>query len=249
MYSLTQTPATLSGCQARIAVPARAGVVAIVAVGSDYESNQRVLEVAARYAGFVYPALGLHPGRLDVAMPVLERHLQSIEDNIKHAVAVGEVGLDYHKRVMAHSSKDQQKDVLATVLNIARRHGKPAILHSRYAWRDCFEVTRTAGVETAVFHWYTGPTNVLQDILSQGYYVSATPAAEYHAEHRRAIREAPLERLLLETDSPVTYREHRSEPADVIRSLEAAAAAKGLSPDEVAASTTENAVRLFRLIF
>jgi len=172
------------------------GVVAIVAVGSDYESNNQVLEIAERYRSLVYPALGLHPGRLDKVIPSLERHLQFIED---------------------------------------------------YAWRDSFTLAQEAGVQGAIFHWYTGPTNVFNDIVSQGYFVSATLAAEYHAEHRRAIKEAPLPNLLLETDSPVVYRGHQAEPADVGRALQATAELKGLSPEIIADKTTENALKLYRI--
>ncbi len=226
----------------------QSGVVAIVAVGSDYESNHQVLEIAGKYQGFVHPALGLHPGRLNnEVLSSLESHLQFIEDNLSVAVAVGEVGLDYHKRVVSTAGKDLQQKVLGTILALAKRHGKPAIIHSRYAWRDSFELTKKASLEKAIFHWYTGPTNVLREILEQGYFVSATLAVEYHAEHRRAVKEAPLEHLLLETDCPVVYQGHRAEPADVSRSLQATAEMKGLSPDFVAEKTTENALRLFRI--
>lgn len=225
----------------------QSGVVAIVAVGSDYESNSQVLEIAERYRSLVYPALGLHPGRLDKVIPSLERHLQFIEDNLADAVAIGEVGLDYHKRVISLSGKELQKEVFGSILALARRHGKPVIIHSRYAWRDSFTLAQEAGVQEAIFHWYTGPTNVLGDILSQGYFISATLAAEYHAEHRRAIKEAPLPNLLLETDSPVVYRGHQAEPADVSRALQATAELKGLSPEIIADKTTENALKLYRI--
>ena len=225
----------------------QSGVVAIVAVGSDYESNHQVLEIAGRYQGFVHPALGLHPGRLNEDLLSLERHLQFIEDNLSVAVAVGEVGLDYHKRVVGAAGKDLQQKVLGTILALAKRCGKPAIIHSRYAWRDSFELTKKASLEKAIFHWYTGPTNVLREILEQGYFVSATLAVEYHAEHRRAVKEVPLENLLLETDCPVVYQGHQAEPADVSRALQATAEMKGLSPDFVAEKTTENALRLFRI--
>ena len=225
----------------------QSGVVAIVAVGSDYESNHQVLEIAGKYQGFVHPALGLHPGRLNEDLLSLERHLQFIEDNLSVAVAVGEVGLDYHKRVVSAAGKDLQQKVLGTILALAKRRGKPAIIHSRYAWRDSFELTKKASLGKAIFHWYTGPTNVLRGILEQGYFVSATLAVEYHAEHRRAVKEVPLENLLLETDCPVVYQGHQAEPADVSRALQATAEMKGLSPDFVAEKTTENALRLFRI--
>jgi TatD DNase family protein len=224
------------------------GLVAVVAVGSDHQSNSRAMEIAARYAGFVYPALGMHPGMLHQATPSLDQELHFIEDHLGEAVAIGEVGLDYHKRVLSSTNKDRQHGALSMILSLGKKHNKPVIIHSRYAWRDSFALTQGAGVERAVFHWYTGPGNVLKDILDAGYFVSATLAAEYHAEHRRAVKEAPLEKLLLETDCPVAYQGHRSEPADVTRSLRAAAELKGLSPDVVAEKTTQNAVSLFGLL-
>lgn len=219
------------------------GVMAIVAVGSDYRSNNEVMEIAERYGSFVYPALGLHPMNLDDSS--IDNDLEFIEANMGDIVAIGEIGLDYKKDVIARASKDHQKEVLKIILTLAGRYDKPAILHSRYAWRDTFTLADESSVEKAVFHWYTGPSKVLRDILGRGYHVSATLAAEYHEEHRRAIKEAELENLLLETDSPVTYRGHRAEPADVVRSLISAAALKGLPLDIIAGKTTENAMRLF----
>jgi TatD DNase family protein len=220
------------------------GVVAIVAVGSDYESNNRVLEIAGRHRGFVYPALGLHPGLLH-QIGDLERQIHFIKDHMDQAVAIGEVGLDYHKRVLSSTGKDRQHSVFGMLLSLGKKHRKPVIIHSRYAWKDSCALTKAAGVNLAVFHWYTGPSNVLREILDAGYFISATLAAEYHAEHRRAVKEAPLERLLLETDCPVVYQGHRSEPADVTRSLQASADIKGLPADVVAERTTQNARLLF----
>lgn len=225
----------------------QAGIVAIVAVGSEFESNNRVLEIAARHNGFVYPALGLHPGVLDRVVPSLDRELQFIESHLGRAVAIGEVGLDYHKRALAGAGKARQQAVFRTLLSLGRQHRKPVIIHSRYAWKDSLALARASEVEAAVFHWFTGPTGVLRGILEAGYHLSATIAAEYHAEHRAAVREVPLDRLLLETDCPVPYHGQRSEPADVRRSLLAAAAIKGVSPDVLASHTTQNAFRLFRL--
>jgi TatD DNase family protein len=109
---------------------------------------------------------------------------------------------------------------------------------------------KASGVKRAIFHWYTGFSSVLREIISEGYLISATPAAEYHDEHRRAIRETPLENLLLETDCPVTYgreNKYQSRPTDILRSLKAVAQIKGLAADVIAVRTTENALRFFQL--
>jgi TatD DNase family protein len=227
-----------------------AGLVAIIAVGSDLASNRQVLKLSAIYRE-VYPALGWHPWY--IKEEEIDAHLEFIAANIDKAVAVGEIGLDYHKRVRAAADKDLQKRVLEELLKIAAEHDKPALIHSRYAWRDAYDAVDRAGLAKAVFHWYTGTSSVLRDIISHGYYISVTPAVEYHEEHRRAVREAPLDRLLLETDSPVTYgrgsaQEFVAGPADVRRSLKGAAMLKGLSEDEIAAATTQNAERLFGYI-
>ena len=226
------------------------GVVAIIAVGSDYESNNQVLDIAGKYRSYVYPALGLHPWNLEPDTSFLNHNLQFIEDNIKNMVAIGEIGIDYHKELVKKCGKDWQKGVLKSLLELAGRYNKPVIIHSRYAWRDGFTLVKEAQVKKAIFHWYTGPVNVLKEILSQGYFISATLAVSYHEEHRRAIKEASLESLLLETDCPVVYRggtdfEHKSEPADVLKVLEAVAKLKDVEPSLLASKTTENALKFF----
>ena len=253
MYKLIDTHAHLEeikNLEQVLAGARKAGLVAVVAVGSDLVSNQKALQLASLYEKFVYPALGWHPWYLKEAE--INANLEFIESHIDEAVAVGEVGLDYHKRVRAVADKDLQKKVLGEILKIAREHDKPALIHSRYAWRDAFDLVKEAGLEEAVFHWYTGTSSVLRDIIGQGYYISVTPAVEYHEEHRRAVKEVPLERMLLETDAPVVYQrgsqnEFTSSPADVTRSLRGAAALKGLDEAEIAEATTDNAVRLFGL--
>jgi TatD DNase family protein len=226
----------------------KAGLIAIVAVGSDIESNTKVLRISDKYRDFVYPALGWHPWYIKESE--IEVSLDFIEANIDRAVAVGEVGLDYHKKVRSVADKELQKRVFRELLRIAKDHKKPALIHSRYAWRDALDMVVEAGLEKAVFHWYTGTSGVLQEIIDRGYYISVTPAVEYHEEHRRAVKEVPLERMLLETDCPVVYQRGReneftSSPADLLRSLKGAAALKGISEAEIAEVTTENAVSLF----
>jgi TatD DNase family protein len=247
MYQIIDTHAHLDEIEnltSAIAQAKAAGVVAVIAVAS----NSKTLEIAASYPGFVYPALGYHPW--SIVETELDVNLEFIKTNIDKAVAVGEVGLDYQKRVRAVVDKELQKRVLTEGLKIAKEHDKPALIHSRYAWRDALDIVKGAGITRAVFHWYTGTSSVLRDIIDSGYYVSVTPAVEYHEEHRRAVKETPLEQLLLETDSPVTYArgregEFKATPADAARSLKGAAVLRGLSEQELAKATTENARRLF----
>lgn len=253
MYRLIDTHAHLEeieNLEQTLAEARSANVMAIIAVGSDYKSNRKVLDFAQTYEGFIYSALGLHPGELRASE--IDRNLHFLESHIDRAVAVGEIGLDYHKRIRAVADKDLQKYALKEVLRIAREHEKPVIIHSRYAWRDSFTLLEEMQLEKAVFHWYTGTSSVLRDILDRHYFISATPAVEYHEEHKRAVKGTPLERLLLETDSPVVYGrgsefEYKSRPANVARSLKGVARVKRISEAQIAEATTSNAIEFFGL--
>jgi len=229
----------------------QAGVSAIVAAGMDTHSNRKILEIADRYPGYVYPALGLHPRSLTgVGEKKLAAGLDFIQNNISRIVAIGEIGLDYDKRIVATSPKAWQQHVLFSILELAKQYDKPVSVHALYAWQDTFDVVKQSGVRQAVFHWYAGLINVLDRILDAGYHVSATPATEYHKEHRRAVRHTPMERLLIETDAPVFYGrdpKYRSEPVDILRTLKAVTEIKGMSEDEVAEHTSQTASVFFHL--
>ena len=254
MYKLIDTHAhldELKNLDLMLEEAKKAGIIAIVAVGSNHQSNIKTLEISQKHHRFVYPALGLHPWELgNLGTFEIDDNLQFIEQNIASAVAVGEIGLDYDKRVVKAASKELQKEVLGRLLNIAKKYSKPAIIHSRYAWKDALHLIQDVGIDKAVFHWFTGFSSVLKGIIDGCYFVSATPATEYHEEHRRAVKEAPLERLLLETDCPVTYGRaprYESKPADVLRGLKAVSQLKGIVEATIAEQTTRNAINFFSL--
>lgn len=230
----------------------KVGVIAIIAVGSDYNSNVWVLNESRKYEieGLkIYPALGLHPWGLD-PLKVSET-IGFIENHVDEVIAIGEIGLDYwYKEVRKNEGlKKLQREVFRRVLSIARDKGKPVSIHSRGAWMDCVNIAIEVGVKRAVFHWFSGPVDVLKKLLDYGYYISATPAAAYSKEHRNAIAMTPLENIVLETDSPVVYAGERSEPAHIIKALNAVAELKGERIEVVAEKTTENARKIFGLEF
>lgn len=232
-----------------IAAARKAGLGAVVAVGMDIESNGRVLELAGRFPGFVYPAIGWYPA--NVTSTGVEEHLAYLETNIVNAVAVGEIGLDYLSRIRNDVPKTLQQDVLTDLLRLAQSHGKPALLHTRYAWKDALALALETGLERAVFHSFTGPAKVLRGLLDAGYYVSVTPAVAYNREMQRVVKETPLDRLLLETDCPVVFAERRTgqeppaTPADLVKTLRGAVELTGLSAGEIATATSANARNLF----
>ncbi|MEW5760615.1 MAG: TatD family hydrolase [Candidatus Thermoplasmatota archaeon] len=248
MYKLIDTHAhleMLNDIEGAISRAKDAGVLAIVAVGSDSASNKYILDIAEKhYPIRIYPAFGVHPWAID---NYKEEDIDFIEKNLDKAVAIGEIGLDYWLREIRkdENKKKKQKEVFEKQLRIARSVDKPIIVHSRGAWDDCYNIIANAKIKKAVFHWFSGSIALLDELVSNGFFISATPAAAYSKEHRSALKKASLENILLETDSPVPYKGKDTEPADIVKSLKALAELKNVSLEEIANKTTENALEFF----
>jgi len=213
------------------------GVAGIAAVGMDVESNRKTLDIARDQPGYIHAALGYHPWEIDEKEA--ERNLSFIRDHLEGCVAIGEIGLDYKVKV----KKELQRKVLGKLLDMAMEHEKPVILHCRFSQSDTLKMVKERAIARAVFHWYSGPFDTLEEIISSGYFVSATPALRYSPVHQEAIRRTPLEFLLLETDAPVSYQGLEARPKDVRISLEEVSRLKGLSLEEVSEQTTRNICR------
>ena len=247
---LVDTHAHLSDLQDREGVIRRAreaGIEAIVTVGGNLETSRATLSWAEDYGGYVHPALGIHP--TEWMGDDVDETLRFIDEHVDRCVAVGEVGLDYWNREARKSEdvRERQREIYVRQLGIAVEHGKPASVHGRGAWEDAFGLAREHGPDRIIFHWFSGPLDVLRGVLDSGYLISATPAAEFSRDHRAALAEAPLESIVIETDSPVSYHGKRAEPADILLTLRSLAELKGASEKKVAEITTLNAERFFNL--
>ena len=217
---------------------AAAGVARILAVGMDISSNRKVLEIAASYPELVLPSVGFHPWSIPTEQ--IEATLDFLKTHLEFCTALGEVGLDYKAKV----KKAVQWEVFARVLDLAAEFEKPVIVHARFSHQRCHRMVSEAKIKKAVFHWYSGPLDLLEKIIADGYFVSCTPALAYSTAHQAAIRQAPLERILIETDCPVEYRGKVSEPAHLIDTLTHLSRIKDLPIEEVAQITNAN-TRMF----
>ncbi len=215
------------------------GVEVIVAVGMDVDSNRVTLNLANRFPGLVYPAIGYHPW--SITTEGIEENLRFIEDNLDVCIALGEVGLDYKTKV----KKPVQWEVFSELLSIAKKYNRPVIVHSRFSHKRSHQMVADAEIEKAVFHWYSGPLEMLEKIIDDGYYVSATPALAYSHPHQAAMKAAPIEQILVETDSPVEYLGKTSEPAHLTATLKELSRVRAMELEEVRRITTTNAKRFF----
>lgn len=252
MLKLVDTHAHLSDLEDKDGVIQRAkdaGVDAIIAVGANLSTSKATLEWAKAYPEYVYPALGIHP--TEWAGDDIQATLKYIRGHIQGLVAIGEIGLDYWHRDASKSEdvRERQRQIYSDQLKMAKEHEKPVSIHGRGSWRDALDLAIEHGPDRAVFHWYSGPVDVLHNLLEHGYHISATPAAEYSRDHRAALVEAPLDRILIETDSPVYMRNRKrnSEPSDLPVTLRALAGLKDTTEEEVARVTTRNALLFFKI--
>lgn len=161
------------------------------------------------------------------------------------AVAVGEIGLDYH---YDFSPRDVQREMFAAQVRLAVELDRPVVIHTREATDDTFDVLRDAGDGRVrgVFHCFTGDRAMAERALGIGFFVSLSGIVTFPkaAELHEVARYVPEDRLLVETDAPylapVPHRGKRNEPAFVARVLEAVAALRGADPDALAAAVSRN---------
>lgn len=232
-----------------------AGVKGIVAISMNLESSKKILEIKKQRTDVpIYIGMGMHPSDANTD------DLDALEDLIRtHASelhAIGEIGLDFWYKWVRKSDeeKNKQRVCYERLLKIAKELDLPAVIHSRGVWRECLTTAQNIGVTRAEFHWYSGPIDVLEDVLKQGYYVSTSPSVAGSLQSRDAMSAAPIEQTLIETDCPVRYKDLNTdeyfvaEPKDVFRTLKAYSLLKGIQENEAANIVNQNAEKFFRLI-
>ncbi|MEN3271930.1 MAG: TatD DNase family protein [Actinomycetota bacterium] len=240
-----------------ILVEARAvGVGRFVTVGTDAASSRQCVDAAHRHDD-VWAVVGVHPHDAKDALSRSDGRSGSGLDAIvelldeRRVVAIGECGLDYH---YDHSPRDVQRVVFAAQVAIANERAIPLVIHTREAWDDTFEVLRTEGVPArTVFHCFTGGAGEARRALDLGCVLSFSgiitfPSAE---DLRDAARLCPLDRLLVETDSPylapIPHRGKQNRSAWVPDVGAGVARAKGVDVLEVEAATSTTADQVFSL--
>jgi TatD DNase family protein len=228
-----------------------AGVTRVVAVGlwKRPGSFGNAHELAAAHPGYFFPTAGVHPH--DCAQVPAEdwARLDALARD-PATVAVGEIGLDYH---YDHSPREDQRRWFRHQLALARDVGKPVIVHTREADADTAAILAEARPERGLIHCFTGDVPAVKAYRALDLYVSVAGIVTFRTaeELRRAVALVPLDRLLVETDcpflAPVPFRGKRNEPAHVRLVAEAVARVHGVSFEEVARRTSENARRFFGL--
>ena len=230
-----------------------AGVGTLLAIGNGPELEK--LGAALPYAeahGWIYAAAGIHPHE---ATQATDKHYAELERIARHPrlIAWGEIGLDYH---YDHSPRDVQADVFRHQLGQARAAGKPVILHCREAWPECLDILeqhwRSSGLG-GIFHCFMGTLGEARRGIDMGFMVSFAGNVTYpKAQNLRDVaKDIPLDRLLVETDSPFlapqSHRGRRNEPAYVAEVAQTIGNVRNLPAGQIAELTSENFRRFFGL--
>lgn len=218
-----------------------------VIVGSArYGEGVKTLSLVSKHPGFLFPALGFHPteGGKDP-----ERIMKLIKSNAEKIVGVGEVGLDYHWE-KDPEKRETQKEIFSKFIELAESLKKPLVIHSWDAESDCFGMAEGSNVDV-VFHCFSGKRELAKEIISKGFYISISTQVLFSKNIRKIAKDMPLEKLLLETDSPFLSpnkeEDPRNYPWNIKMSAEKIAGIKGISKDDVLGKAKENAIRVFDL--
>ena len=220
------------------------GVEKIISVGVDLETSEECLRLAEKYPA-VYASCGYHPHEAGKAP---KGYLYELEHLYKHpkVVAVGEIGLDYHYNFCEPRI---QIKVFREQLEMARSKNLPAVVHCRESDNDVLFGIQQSGNKSGVIHCFASDLDFANSILKTGFYISFTGMITFMKELEVVVREVPLDKMMVETDSPYLspkpHRGKKNEPAFVVHVAEKISELKEISMEEVAEGTTETAYNLF----
>jgi TatD DNase family protein len=226
-----------------------AGVGVMVTISTRVRQLPTLLDICAAHEN-IYCSVGTHPHNADEERGIPADELVRLSEHPK-VVAIGEAGLDYHYQL---GSPEAQAEGFRAHIEAARRTRLPLEIHTRDADADTIailEEEHAKGDFPAILHCYTGGPELARRAVELGLYVSFTGVVTFKkSEALRAIaKDVPLDKILVETDAPYLapepYRGKTNEPAYVVHTAKTLADVKGISPDELAAATTENFFRLF----
>ncbi|MGD6976965.1 TatD family hydrolase [Bacillus altitudinis] len=222
----------------------------IVVVGFDRPTITRAMELIEAY-DFIYAAIGWHP--VD-AIDMTDDDLAWIKELSQHekVVAIGEMGLDYY---WDKSPKDVQKEVFRRQIALAKEVNLPIIIHNRDATEDVVTILKEEGAAEVggIMHCFTGSLEIAKACMEMNFYISfGGPVTFKNAKKpKEVVKDIPSDRLLIETDcpylTPAPFRGKRNEPSYVKYIAEQIAELREMSFEELAALTTENAKKVFRI--
>ena len=215
-------------------------------IAADMESSRVSIELAEEY-DFIYATVGVHPS--DV-LSMTNHDIDELRKLSKHpkVVAIGEIGLDYH---YDDADPDLQKYWFREQLDLARDLNMPVVIHDRDSKGECLSILKEKNISCGVVHCFSGSAETAKEILKMGMHISFTGVVTFKNARRaiEALKVIPIERLLIETDSPYMapepFRGQRNDSSFVYRVAEKISEVKEIPLEDVIRITCENGMKLF----
>lgn len=213
----------------------------------DLKTIDRVVEISEKFEN-VYSMLGIFPTEAKTYTKEVEDKIIQLSKSEK-VVAIGEVGLDYY---WDKENAEIQKEVFIRQINLANKLNLPLVIHDREAHKDCFDIIKEYYKGGKVlFHCFSGSPEFMKECVKQGWYIAIGGVVTFKnaIKMKEVAKEVPLEKLVLETDSPyltpVPFRGKSNKPSFIKYAAEEIAKIKGVNIEEITASTTHNAEEFF----
>lgn len=228
----------------------------IVNVGSDIRSSKESITLAHQY-DYIYAAIGVHPDEVDTMKEADMEELSHMAKEDK-VVAIGEIGLDYFRKE-GNAYKSVQKEWFCRQLDLAKEIEKPVIIHSRDAAEDTIQILRDFRKENpqienpGVIHCYSYSPELAKEYVAMGFYIGIGGVVTFKNAKKlvETVAQIPLERILVETDSPYLCPEpnrgKRNDSSQIRYVMDRIADIRGIAPEEVEKQTEMNARKMYRL--
>ncbi len=222
------------------------GVDYIINIGSDIATSQKSIELAKKY-DFIYAAVGVHPHEVE---NMTEADIDTLRKYAEYekVVAIGEIGLDYY---YDFSPRDKQRYWFERQLDLASELNMPVSIHSRDAAQETFDIIKNSSVRKGVIHAYSGSVEMARDYIDMGFYIGVGGVVTFKNVKKLVdvVRFAPMERILLETDSPylspVPVRGTVNNSQNLKYVVNKISEIKQISPEIVCEITSQNAKGIF----
>jgi len=229
-----------------------ANIRKIILVGEDLETSKQVLQLS-KNNDMLQACIGVHPCSVSSKNQILEM-CDFIQENQKHIVGIGEVGLDFSpyfvketETMTTEQRKELQRWALSKFVELSLKLDLPLNVHSRSAGRPAIDLLKKCGAKKVLLHAFDGSKKVAMQGLQCGYYFSIPPSIVRGEQKQELVKVIPLSNLLLETDAPALgpVKMEKNVPENLVLSCKKIAEIKNISYEEVAKATTENAIKLF----
>ncbi|RLE81559.1 MAG: TatD family deoxyribonuclease [Thermoprotei archaeon] len=214
----------------------------IVAVSDDYESSLKTIELASSFPNII-PCVGIHPWEVkNVSNDEVERIIRLVAK--KDIICLGEIGLD---KLFTPQTFERQLEVFKSFISLASEQDLIVNVHAAGAWREVFELVTEFSMKRVIFHWYTGPLNLLKRVVERGYYITVNPAVKIQKKLRSVLKQVDIHYMLTESDGPYKYRGLFLAPPMVRELVEYISQVRGISTEDLRETVLGNFKRLFKV--